>query len=514
MKNVENQISGVTKRGFCWISDINDIIFQVNNGIEVILGISKYELIGSNVLKDFTEEPLKSFRILYLKAKASLETLYFDTLRLEMPSKKTIYLSGWLVPMMKEGKFNGMICTMKDVTEKIETLKKLRASNRVLKRKLDEKREKLRISEKEYQELFNNINCGVAVYEAKDDGEDFIFVDFNLAAERIEQVKKEDIIGKSIIQVFPGVKEFGLFKVFQRVWRTGKPEVHPDRLYKDHRIEGWRRNYVYKLPTGKVVAVYSDVTRQKISEQKLTNSEKRYKEAYDLANFYKDLLAHDMNNILQAIISSLDYYELIKNASFDSKESENIIKNIRTHTKRGARLISNVRKLVKLEKMTYRLYGVDVQEELEKAIRNTIKSFNDKNVKISLKRKIQDMEVKVLANDLLIDIFDNLLNNAVKFNYNEKEIIVDIIISEVNIEGIEYIKFEFIDRGIGIPEERKKNLFIRAYNKDISKRRMGLGLSLVQKIITMYGGKIWVENRVEGDYSEGSNFIVLLKKVS
>ena len=43
---------------------------------------------------------------------------------------------------------------------------------------------------------------------------------------------------------------------------------------------------------------------------------------------------------------------------------------------------------------------------------------------------------------------------------------------------------------------------------------MGLGLSLVKKIIESYHGQIWVEDRFEGDYSKGSNFIVLIPEAT
>ncbi len=49
-------------------------------------------------------------------------------------------------------------------------------------------------SENRFRELFNHMSSGVAVYEAKDNGKDFIIKDFNRAAEKIEKVKKEDII--------------------------------------------------------------------------------------------------------------------------------------------------------------------------------------------------------------------------------------------------------------------------------------------------------------------------------
>ena len=134
-----------------------------------------------------------------------------------------------------------------------------------------------------FRELFNHMSSGVAIYEAKDNGRDFIFKDFNQAAEKIDKVKKEDIIGKSVLKVFPGVKDFGLFKVFQEVYKTGKPQHQPISLYKDQRITGWRENYVYKLPSGEIVAVYVDVTEYKKAEEELKDSEERLKILFDYA---------------------------------------------------------------------------------------------------------------------------------------------------------------------------------------------------------------------------------------
>ncbi|UZJ39577.1 MULTISPECIES: PAS domain S-box protein [unclassified Prosthecochloris] len=128
---------------------------------------------------------------------------------------------------------------------------------------------KLRESEERFRQLFENISSGVAVYEVLDNGNDFIFRDFNKSAEKIDNIEKEKVVGKSVLQLFPGVKEFGLFEVFQRVWRTGQPEHHPVSMYEDNRIVGWRKNYIFKLPDGDIVAVYDDVTREKQFEEKL-----------------------------------------------------------------------------------------------------------------------------------------------------------------------------------------------------------------------------------------------------
>jgi len=148
----------------------------------------------------------------------------------------------------------------------LEELSALRLNVSVLEKGMvvcGEQERKLKESEELFRQLFENISSGVAVYDVLDNGNEFLFRDLNKSAERIEELRKNDVIGKSVQEVFPGIKKFGLFDVFQRVWRTGKPEHHPVSMYEDQRIVGWRENYVFRLPEGEIVAVYDDVTREK-----------------------------------------------------------------------------------------------------------------------------------------------------------------------------------------------------------------------------------------------------------
>ncbi len=142
-------------------------------------------------------------------------------------------------------------------------------------RDLYEAHEALKTTEARYRGVFEHTNDGVAVYRAVDDGRDFVFLEFNKAAEKIEKVEREDLIGRSVREVFPGVEGLGLFDVFKRVWVTAQPERHPLAFYQDERLTGWRDNFVYKLPSGEIVAVYRDETERKQAEEAIKESEAR-----------------------------------------------------------------------------------------------------------------------------------------------------------------------------------------------------------------------------------------------
>ena len=130
----------------------------------------------------------------------------------------------------------------------------------------------IKMSEIQHKALFDNMNSGVAVYEAQADGKVFIIKNVNRAVERFEKVKREEILGRSVTEVFPAVRDFGLLEAFERVWRTGTPEHLPIKLYQDERISGWRDNYVYRVPWGDVVAIYDDVTERMKAQEELQNA--------------------------------------------------------------------------------------------------------------------------------------------------------------------------------------------------------------------------------------------------
>ncbi len=132
-----------------------------------------------------------------------------------------------------------------------------------------------------FRALFDGMSNGVAVYNAVDDGADFVILDLNRAGQEMDNTPLEKAVGRKVTEVFPGVEAFGLLDVFRRVWRTGVPEEHPLSEYKENQISFWRKNSVYKLPSGEVVSIYSDETAAKQAEAQLAASERKFRSLYE-----------------------------------------------------------------------------------------------------------------------------------------------------------------------------------------------------------------------------------------
>ena len=132
------------------------------------------------------------------------------------------------------------------------------------------------LSECLLRELLDTISSGVAVYQVINDGltgNDYIILDFNRTALELEGKRKDEVVGRPIIELRPTIDEFGLIPVFREVWKTGKPGFFPARVYIDEDFSNWYENRVFRLSNDRIVAVYDDVTHRKESERALADSE-------------------------------------------------------------------------------------------------------------------------------------------------------------------------------------------------------------------------------------------------
>ena len=114
---VQNLQSGVI------VTDSDDTIFFANKFMFEIAGIPQERLLGVSVLSiqdKFPNIESSEFSDNYNKAKKTLKPLFYENIRVITMSGRKAYLSGWLIPNVTEGVYNGMTCTIRDTTQSQE----------------------------------------------------------------------------------------------------------------------------------------------------------------------------------------------------------------------------------------------------------------------------------------------------------------------------------------------------------------------------------------------------------
>ncbi|MFX1595068.1 MAG: PAS domain S-box protein [Promethearchaeota archaeon] len=330
------------------------------------------------------------------------------------------------------------------------------------------------------------------------------------AFQQILGYSSNDLLGKSALKFTHSDDMSNTAKAFFEGFKEGKGGTELRFKHKDGHwvwIEAKGKTFIDKNGDLKAIIISRDITERKKSEEALKKSEKKYRDAYNQVNFYKDLFAHDINNILHIISSS---NELISYHLGDSEKSiliEDILKIINTQTERGAKLVSNVHMLSELEEEEIEIQPTEICELMRSSIVSVKKLYFDKNINIKIDCAYDHLTVN--GNKHLQEVFENTLINGIRYN-NNRNIEIEVKVSKSLINKKNYVKMEFIDNGIGVPDERKQIIFKQGNRELKGSKGMGLGLSLVKKILKVFHGKIWVEDKVKGDYTKGSNFVILL----
>jgi PAS domain S-box-containing protein len=228
-------------------------------------------------------------------------------------------------------------------------------------------------------------------------------------------------------------------------------------------------------------------------------AEKQSNEARARAEWATDLMSHDLNNMHQGIMGSL---ELILQDPQLPDNLRQIVENALLQVNRSVSLIANVKKYSLVNQGDIVFEMTDPAASLITAIEILKQSFPMREITVDT--NIASGQYCIMADDFLQDVFYNILHNAVKATpANEIKLKVDVNL----IEDGEYLRFDFCDWGGGINDRMKENI-LTGLDERIH-RISGVGLTLVKQIIDHYHGSIWVEDRIEGDYTKGTRFVVL-----
>ena len=234
---------------------------------------------------------------------------------------------------------------------------------------------------------------------------------------------------------------------------------------------------------------------------RLELAERAREDAREEAELYVDLLGHDINNMNQV---ALGYVEMALETMKDGHCDQQFLEKTREMLFNSSALIDNVRKIQQIKAGELKPEMIDLQSLLAEVI-DKYRSTEGRDVRINFHRA---GDCKVLASDLLRDVFSNLISNAIK--HSSGQLTIDIDLTKIWEHDNSYCMVTVCDNGPGISDEKKSTLFKRFMRGSTKAKGTGLGLFIVKSLVESFNGRVWLEDCVDGDYTKGCKFVVIL----
>lgn len=357
---------------------------------------------------------------------------------------------------------------------------------------------KLREGEDRFEAMFNNMSSGVTIYEAINDGEDFAILGLNRACQKIEKIKQNEVLGKTVLEIFPETKDTKIIKALNSVWKTGRSERFKITILKDDNLESWREYYIYKLPSSEVVAIFDDITDKKKAEeeQKALQEQLFVSQKMETIGAFAGGTAHNFRNILQAISGNMEYLETLYNDAPGVKE---LAKNIYDSVEKGVDLINNLLHFSKRGGEPD-LNDLDLSDVIIKT-NDIIEKVFSKDIQIVLDLE-KDLSIKG-NQSLLSQVFMNLLSNARDAMPNGGKLLITA--KRQNNKVVASVA----DTGHGMDKETLDKIFDPFFTLKEVGKGTGLGLSTSLGIIQGHNGSISVSSTPGG----GTEFKIYLPYV-
>ena len=359
------------------------------------------------------------------------------------------------------------------------------------------------------KEAEKNLSRIAAIVESSDDAilgmtPEGIITEWNHGAELLYGYTAKEMIGRSVDVLIPRDHAGELARIIDTIKRGERLE-HFDtvRIRKDGTpVHVSLTASPIRGPDGELLGISwtaRDITGRKKLEEEVVRAKNQ-------AELYLDLMGHDitnMNQIAMAYIeTALDTFKL-------SEEEREFLEKTLDTLRSSARLIGNVRKLQKMEEGCLKHRKIELCDALTKLVADCSHAPG-RSITINFK---PIPGCYVCANELVGDVFSNLIGNSIKHTDPSKPLTIDIGLEPVTENGKEYYKVTVEDNGPGIPDELKTRLFMRFQRGQAKATGKGLGLYLVRTLVHDFYGKIWVEDRVPGDHTKGARFVVMLPAV-
>ena len=346
---------------------------------------------------------------------------------------------------------------------------------------------------------------------------DIIISDWNKSAENIYGYSRQEMLEKSPIGSIIGDNQR---EEFTEKWMSMLDSKQP----KDFRLENrtksgdliicdWYNTVLLDI-NNDIVGVASmimDVTDRVKSEEDIMQMNKTLEDRVEertsrLSIVNKELkdfayiVSHDLKAPLRGINQLVQWIKADYSGAIDQDGIE-MMDLLTDRVKRMNTLIDGVLQYSRIGRMNTDSEEIDLNVLVAETI--DLLSFEDKVI-VEIAEKLPVVEGdRVMYGQL----FQNLISNAVKYN-DKDEKRVDIAFED----GADFYLFRIQDNGPGIAEkfhERIFGIFQTVHNRE-NVDSTGIGLTIVKKIVDLYGGKIWVDSE-EG---QGASFNFTIKKIT
>ncbi len=352
-------------------------------------------------------------------------------------------------------------------------------------------------SEQLYRSLFENMLNGLAycrMLYADGNPQDFIYLAVNKAFE--SQTGLKNVVGKKVSEVIPGIRESDpeLIALYGRVAMTGQPK-HLETFVAA--LQMWFSISVYSPAHEYFVAVFDVITERKRIEQELRQLtetlEQRVRErtaALEAANKELEAFSYSVSHDLRAPLRGIDGFSkmlLEKYAAQIDPSGQNYLTRVRSAAQRMGRLIDDMLNLSRIGRQEMRREAVNLSALAAVVVAELRQREPERQVQVEIQ---PELEVSGDAGLLRIAL-ENLLGNAWKFTSRKTDARIAVGVTTREQQRVYYIR----DNGAGFDMAYAEKLFVpfQRLHTEEEFPGTGIGLAVVQRIISRHGGRVWAE---------------------
>lgn len=453
----------------------------LNSAAERLLQRTRADLIGRNIWEEFPAAVGSTFEREYRRATADRVTVQFQAY---YPPPLDCWYAVRAYPTS-----SGLAVYFQDDTDR-------RRAEAELRRQAD----RLRESEERYRTLFESMDEGYCVIEFLDGPHgplsDYVHVQANPAFTANTGIP--DIVGRKVREVVPDEAEEWV-EVYRNVVVTGQPVRFERELVATGRHLELAAFRIGPPEQRQVAVLFKDVTDRRRAEDALKDADRRKDE-------FLATLAHELRNPLAPIRNGL---QVLRLAGADGRVAADARTMMERQLGQMVHLVDDLLDLsrisrgkIELRKERVELAGV-VQQAVETSRPLIEQAGHALTVALPSVSLYVDADVTRLA-----QVFSNLLNNAAK--YTDRGGRIELTVRRAGGEAVVSVA----DDGVGIPAHMLPRVFEMFTQVDRNLERaqggLGIGLSIVKRLVEMHGGSVEARS---GGQGMGSEFVVRLPVV-